>query len=255
MQEKPKDVLRPTDAEAVRLARTLLRSSRYGALAVIEPETGAPAASRVATATDIDGAPLILVSALSLHTAALIADKRCSLLLGEPGSGDPLAYPRLSVACEAERVERSDPLLQRVERRYLARQPKAKLYAGFADFSYFRLEPQRASLTGGFGKAYALTRDDLLTISAVNASLAATEQSAVAHMNADHAEAVSVYARAYAKAEPGRWQLTGIDLDGMDLALGDDVRRVFFPQPLASAADIRATLVRMAQEGRTILGL
>ncbi|RVB60512.1 HugZ family protein, partial [Mesorhizobium sp. M7A.F.Ca.CA.002.03.2.1] len=59
MDDPKKDVIRETDAEAIRLAKTLLRSARFGALAVIEPQTGSPLASRVGVATDIDGAPLI----------------------------------------------------------------------------------------------------------------------------------------------------------------------------------------------------
>ena len=68
MEERKKDVIRETDAEAIRLAKTLIRTARYGALAVLDPETGAPLASRVGVATDVDGAPLILVSLLSAHT-------------------------------------------------------------------------------------------------------------------------------------------------------------------------------------------
>ena len=104
--EKKKDVIRETDAEAIRLARTLLRSARFGAIAVLDPESGGPLASRVGVATDIDGAPLILVSLLAAHTRALLADARCSLLLGEPGKGDPLAYPRISISCKAFRLEK-----------------------------------------------------------------------------------------------------------------------------------------------------
>ena len=62
MDDKPKDVIRETDAEAIRLAKTLMRTARFGALAVIESGTGAPLASRVGVATDADGTPLILVS-------------------------------------------------------------------------------------------------------------------------------------------------------------------------------------------------
>ena len=154
-------VIRETDAEAIRLAKTLLRTARYGALAVLDPQSGAPLASRVAVATDLDGTPLILVSSLSEHTGGLDADPRCSLLLGEPGKGDPLAHPRISLRCRAERLQRGTPAQIRAERRYLNRHPKAKLYAGFGDFAFFRLEVERASLNGGFGKAYHLDRADL----------------------------------------------------------------------------------------------
>jgi putative heme iron utilization protein len=246
-----KDVLRETDAEAIRLAKTLVRSARYGALAVLDPTSGAPMASRVAVATDLDGAPVILVSALSAHSGALVADPRCSLLLGEPGKGDPLAHPRISLSCTASRLDAGSLDHARVSRRYLNRHPKAKLYAGFADFSFFRLEPHRAALNGGFGKAYALSGDDLLTPGPATEGLATSEQSAVDHMNDDHLDAIAIYASHFAKAPPGNWVMTGIDADGFDLADGDEVRRVFFARPLADAAEIRDVLVQMVREGRT----
>jgi putative heme iron utilization protein len=171
MSDKP-SVLRETDDEAREQARMLLRSARYAALAVIDPETGFPSVSRVLTGTDIDGVPVILVSGLSAHTKALSKDPRASVLLGEPGKGDPLAHPRLSVQCNAEGVDRADPLHDRIRSRFLARHPKAKLYIDFPDFRFFRLIPLAASLNGGFGRAYALTGADLMILSAANEMLA-----------------------------------------------------------------------------------
>lgn len=253
MQDQPKEVLRPTDEEAIRLAKTLLHEARYGALATLDPQGSAPVASRVALATDVDGAPIILVSALSAHTGGLVADPRCSLLVGEPGKGDPLAHPRISIACRAEKLRRGTPEQARAERRYLNRQPKAKLYAGFADFSFFRLEPQGASLNGGFGKAYALTAADLRIDSQASEAIASSEQSAVVHMNSDHRDAIAVYARAFARAPHGDWIITGIDAEGIDIACGEDSRRVFFPQKLQASSEMRAVLVSMAAEGRRML--
>ncbi|MBL8583556.1 MAG: HugZ family protein, partial [Rhizobiaceae bacterium] len=221
MEAQRKDVYRETDAAAVSLARRLTRTARFAGIAVIDPETGAPLASRVGVATDIDGAPLILVSLLSAHTQALLAEPRCSLLVGEPGKGDPLAYPRLSIACRAYRLVRESEGAVRAGRRYLNRNPKASLYAELGDFHFFRLEPTGASLNGGFGKAYRLTRDDLLADGAVADALAAGEQHALDHMNSDHRDAVAIYATVFAKGEAGNWTLTGIDPDGVDLALGD----------------------------------
>ena len=163
MDQPKKDVIRPTDSEAVRLAKTLIRSARFGALAVLDPAIGAPMASRVGVATDIDGTPLILVSMLAAHTGALLADPRCSLLLGEPGKGDPLAHPRITLACIARRLDPGSDERGRAERRYLNRNPKAKLNAGLGDFHFFRLETQAASLNGGFVKAYQLSSADILT--------------------------------------------------------------------------------------------
>ncbi|CAN7589675.1 HugZ family protein [Mesorhizobium sp. LjNodule214] len=250
MVDRNKDVIRETDAEAIRLARTLIRGARFGALAVIEPATGSPLASRVGVATDVDGAPLILVSMLSAHTGAILADPRCSLLVGEPGKGDPLAHPRVTLVCRARRLERGSDEHARAERRYLNRNPKARLYAGLGDFSIFRLEPERASLNGGFGKAYLLDHGDLVTTGPVVDELAAGEQSALDHMNADHLDAIAVYARHYANAEGDGWIATGFDADGMDLASGDAICRVFFPEPLKTARELRPVLVDMAKAGR-----
>ena len=250
MSETKKDVIRETDAEAIRLAKTLIRSARFGALAVIEPGTGSPLASRVGVATDIDGTPLILISMLSAHTGALLADPRCSLLVGEPGKGDALAHPRISLACRARRLERGSTDHARAERRYLNRNSKAKLYVGLGDFSFFRLEPERASLNGGFGKAYLLERDDFITSGPVVEELAASEQPSLDHMNADHRDAIAIYARHFGRAEGDGWIATGFDADGMDLAASDAVCRVFFPQSLAAARELRVVLVEMAKTGR-----
>jgi putative heme iron utilization protein len=253
--EKKKDVLLATTEDAVRLAKTLIRTARHGALAVIDPKSGAPLASRVGVSTDIDGTPVILISKLAPHTGALLADPRCSLMVGDPGKGDPLAHARVSLYCRAAELERGSEDAGRVELRYLAHQPKAKLYAGLGDFRFFRLEPQAASLNAGFGRAYALTAADVLTANPANAEIAETEPSAVEHMNDDHAQAVGLYARHYAKAPEGNWKLAGVDAEGMDLADGDDIRRVFFDKPLTSAKDVHITLVKMAGEARQALGV
>jgi hypothetical protein len=118
-------------------------------------------ASRTAFACDEDGAPVVLVSRLAAHTAALEADPRCSLLVGEPGAGDPLAHPRVTLVGRARRLERDSAEGARARERYLAAHPKAALYADFADFSFWRIEAARASLNGGFGRAWSLVADDL----------------------------------------------------------------------------------------------
>jgi len=248
--EKKKDVIRETDAESIRLAKTLMRSARHGAISFLDPNTGAPSINRVGVATDLDGTPLILVSMLAAHTPAILADPRCSLLVGLVGKGDPLAHPRISLSCRAVKLERGSADHARAERRYLNRNPKAKLYAGLGDFFFFRLEPELGSLNAGFGKAYLLTRADLLVAGPINDALAASEQGALDHMNSDHLDAIAVYARHFAKASGDGWVATGFDADGIDLASGDESRRVFFPEPLKAAADLRLALVDLAKAGR-----
>jgi putative heme iron utilization protein len=140
-------------------ARTFLQGSAYGALATLDPSTGWPLASRVSLAPDTDGVPLILISRLSAHYSALEGDARCSLLLGEAGDGDPLRHPRITVLCLARKVNATQRAAAKAM--FLQRHPGAEMYADFSDFDFWRLEPQRASLNAGFGRAYALTAADL----------------------------------------------------------------------------------------------
>jgi heme iron utilization protein len=156
--DKPQ-VLRATDDAARAQARAFVCESPHGALATLEPETLWPLASRVSLAADADGVPLILISRLSAHYGALEADARCSLLLGEAGDGDPLRHPRITVVCLAAKVPPEHRATAKAQ--FLQRHPGAEIYADFADFDFWRLNPQRASLNAGFGKAYSLTAEDL----------------------------------------------------------------------------------------------
>ena len=248
--ENKKDVLRETDDTARRLAKDLIRTARFGALAAIEPMSGHPLASRVALATDIDGTPVILTSTLSGHTAAILADPRSSLLVGEPGKGDPLAHARITLFTRARRIERGSDDHARLRRRYLARHPKAELYVDFGDFAFFRLEMERASLNGGFGKAYELKRKDL-ALEGDWLQFADMEAGVVAHMNEDHSDAVKLYAEVLCGADPANWRLATLDPEGLDLAAGDDVRRLWFDEPLQTPDQVRGVLVDLAKRARS----
>ncbi len=161
MSDDAPSPIRPTDDDARALARGLIADARFGALAVVHPDTGLPHVTRVAIGTDARGVPVTLVSDLSLHTRALRAEPRACVLLGEPGPrGDPLTHPRLSLDVRAEVVPRGaghDVLRER----WLAQHPKAKLYVDFADFWFVLLRPEGAALNGGFGRAFVLGPDDL----------------------------------------------------------------------------------------------
>ncbi|MEM6971442.1 MAG: DUF2470 domain-containing protein [Pseudomonadota bacterium] len=244
-----KDVLQTVDDAARRAARTFLRSARHGALATIDPKTGTPMASRVSLASAPDGSPVFLISQLSGHFGALEADPRASLMLGEPGRGDPLAHARITVYGTATKAEGEERAMLRA--RFLARQPKAALYADFTDFAFWRLSLEGASYNGGYGKAYEMVADDL--VSPTDPDLIAMEPGAVAHMNDDHVDALELYATALAGAAEAKWRIASLDLEGMDLTAGDAVTRVWFEPPLRKAADLRPRLVAMAKRARETL--
>lgn len=238
------------DFAAPVIAKTLLRTTRAAALATIDRNSGHPFASLVNVATDSDGAPLVLISRLATHTANLERDGRASVLLAAGGRGDPLAHPRLTVIGTFEQILRDDAREARARGRFLARHPKSELYAGFADFSFWRLAVVSAHLNGGFARAADLKAADVLTdISGAGAMIEA-EPGAVAHMNADHADAVALYATRLLDAENGSWRLTGLDPEGADLALGDATLRLPFPRPVRTREEMRKVLVELAAKAR-----
>lgn len=154
--------IRPTDDDARALARRLLDGAAFGALGVIGAD-GTPLVTRIAVARDAAGGPMTLISSLSAHTRALAERPACSLLVGEPGpKGDPLTHPRLTIQAQAAFVPRPGPEHDALRALFLRQQPKATLYIDFGDFALVRLEVREAFLNGGFGRAYRLTRADLL---------------------------------------------------------------------------------------------
>ncbi len=162
MTTKKIDPIRPTDDDAREMARLLIREAHFGALGVVEPETGMPLVSRVAIGTDDEGRVISLASDLSFHSKALAVDARASVMVGEPGKGDPLAHPRVTLIGRMEKIDNAAPERVSLRETWLKQHPKAQLYIDFADFHFYRLAMERAHLNGGFGKAYVLTPDDLV---------------------------------------------------------------------------------------------
>jgi len=253
-ETKKESVIRETDEDARRLTKSLMRTARFGALAALEPGTGHPLSSRVAVTTDMDGTPVTLTSTLSGHTSAILNDSRCSLMVGEPGKGDPLAHPRVTLFTRAVRIDRDDPAHQRIKRRYLARHPKAKLYVDFGDFSFFRLEVERASLNGGFGKAFLLEHADMILDDQCCEALKDWEEGAVSHMNEDHVDAILLYATVLARQPEAKWALAALDPEGLDLVAGDLTARIWFETPLEAPEKLRAVLVDLAKQARSVQG-
>src|ERR1700753_1784513 len=94
-----------TDFNPSRLAKSLLRRRRQGALATLMAGSGDPYCSLVNLASHPDGSPILLISRLALHTRNLLADSRVSLMLDERAPGDPLQGARIMLAGTAEEAQ------------------------------------------------------------------------------------------------------------------------------------------------------
>jgi len=234
------------------LARALLRTGRVATLATLDRNTGHPFASLVNVATDSDGSPFLLVSRLATHTANLEVDGRASLLLAHIGKGDALAHPRLTVLGAFSPVASNSDDLSRLRHRFLMRHPKSELYAGFADFGFWRMAVVSAHLNGGFARAADLTAADLLSDFTDAKELADVEEGAVAHMNGDHAEACRLYATRLLSAGDGQWRCVGIAPEGMELQLGSEALWLPFPHRIKTAGELRGVLKQLADEARAL---
>ncbi|HEY4836306.1 MAG TPA: DUF2470 domain-containing protein [Bradyrhizobium sp.] len=241
--------MQPTaDFDPGRLARSLLRRSRQGALATLMASSGDPYCSLVNVASHPDGSPILLISRLALHTKNLLADPRVSLMLDERAEGDPLEGSRIMLAGRAEEASGDDAAI--LGRRYLNAHPSAEAFVEFKDFSFFRIIPSAAHLVAGFGRIVDLKPEQFLTDISDAAALLDAEPGAIEHMNADHREATNLYATKLLGAGPAEWRCTGCDPDGIDIQAGPKALRLDFPERVTGPGELRKMLVRLADEAR-----
>jgi len=228
-------------------AKKLLREGRSGALATLLTDSGDPYCSLVNVATAPDGAPLLLLSKLALHTKNILADARASLMLDERKEGDPLEGARVMLM--GTLVATGDANARAA---YLRRHREAEMFAGFTDFAFYRMAIKRAHLVAGFGRIVDLTAQDILTDMSDAEALLAAEDEAIAHMNADHAEACRLYATKLLGGPQGDWQCVGIDPEGIELQSGRTALRLFFPQRVTGPGPLRAVLKDLAAKARAV---
>ena len=241
--------MEPTaDFDAAKLARSLLRRSRQGALATLMAGSSDPYCSLVNVASHPDGSPILLISRLALHTRNILGDSRVSLMLDERAEGDPLEGSRIMLAGRAEEITGDGAAGLR--RRYLNAHPSAEAFVNFKDFSFFRIVPSGAHLVAGFGRIVDLRPEQFLTDISDAGALLEAEQGAVEHMNEDHREAMNLYATRLLGADAADWSCTGCDPDGMDMRAGPKTLRLDFPERVASGTELRKMLVKLVGEAR-----
>ena len=241
--------MRPTaDFDAGRLARSLLRRSRQGALATLMAGSGDPYCSLVNLASHPDGSPILLISRLAVHTKNILGDPRVSLMLDERAGGDPLEGSRIMLAGRAE--EAGGDAVALLRRRYLSAHPSAEAFVDFGDFSFFRIRPVATHLVAGFGRILDLKPKSFLTDISDCGALLEAEPGAIEHMNEDHREAMNLYATKLLGAESAEWRCTGCDPDGIDLQAGAKTLRLDFPERVTGPGELRKMLVRLADEAR-----
>jgi len=244
----------PSHAER---ARTLVASRPQGALSTIGLEpAGTPFGSVVTYGLDPVGAPVFFVSTMAEHTRNLDADARASLLVVEdtPAGADPLASGRVTLLGTVAEV--TDPDERAAARAgYLAANPNA-FYVDYGDFRCMRLAVTDVRYVGGFGRmswvdapAYADAQPD---------PLAPAASAIVAHMNADHADALVTLCHHFAaRPDVVGASMTAVDRYGFEVVaeLGGDRRealRIGFGGEQQTADEVRAELIAMLATARSV---
>jgi putative heme iron utilization protein len=218
----------------------------------IEPD-GYPYGSFVTVAFD-EGNPVFLISGLAEHTKNLERDRRASLLVAEGGSEDPLANGRVTMLGPCMPVEDDGGSARAA---FLAAHPNAAYYADFRDFGFWKLHVDAIRYIGGYGRMSWITQADWRA--AQPDPLARSAAATIDHMNADHADALVLYCKAFSKAtDITSATMTGVDRYGFDMSAatreGPRPVRVAFARPVSSPEEVRVALVAMVKDARSRVG-
>jgi len=253
----------PSDAER---GRTLLTSSRTGALATVALDGGFPFGSLVAYAVDGAGRPLLCLSDLAEHSRNLAVDPRASLMVSQDasgtatssrslppgGAGDPLALARVTVLGSV--VELRDDERSAALDAYRDRHPDA-FYASFDDFRLYRLDVASVRYVGGFGRMSWVSADDHATAEAD--PLHPHAAGVVVHMNDDHPDALVAYCRVFGgRPTTGYAEMVGVDRYGFTMLAVDEgatdrvAVRIPFGRQVDTVGAVRAAMIELLHEAR-----
>ncbi len=240
----------PSHAERV---RTLFSRATVATLCTLSRKhVGFPFGSLMPYALDAQGRPLFLISNMAMHTQNLRADSRASLFVTQAGEdGDPLGAARATLVGSASPVPEND--LASARETYLAVHENSRYWVDFADFHFFRLEPLDLYYVGGFGVMGWVEASDYDAASAD--PLAPHAQAILAHMNADHVDAMILLAHTHSGLEASEASMTAVDRLGFSLRLktadGMKGTRIAFPREVRDASASREALVEMVRQART----
>lgn len=239
----------PSHAERVRTLISLASIATLSTLSRKHP--GFPFGSLMPFALDPAGRPIFLISNMAMHTQNLKADPRCSLFVGQAAAdGDPLGAARATLIGRAESIPEDD--VASVREVYLARHENSRYWVDFSDFSFFRLEPIDLYYVGGFGVMGWVEAEDYKHAAAD--PLAEFAPDILAHMNADHVDAMILLARSHALLEATDAAMTSVDRLGFTLRLktSDGIKgaRINFFHEVSTPLETRQVLVEMVQKAR-----
>jgi putative heme iron utilization protein len=246
------DVPPPPEPTYAERARTLLYLGRIGTLSTLSRQhPGHPFGSVMPYALDDRGRPLFLISTMAMHTQNLLADRRASLLVTQPGgAGDPLATGRVTLMGEAWPL--SENAVAEARKAYLARHANAAYWVDFEDFGFYRLEVIDVYFVGGFAAMDWVSAEEYLA--ARPDPLADAAADIIEHMNRDHADTLVTLARVLAATPADEASMVSVDRLGFKLRVTSGPRlhsvRIPFPREVTTAEECRAVFIEILRDAR-----
>jgi len=243
----------PTPTHGER-ARTLAASIATGTLCTIAKEPAGTPYGSLVTFAMAGASPVFFISELAEHTKNLRADPRASLMVAEAGDGDPLARGRVTLLGRGRVLDGAER--EGARSAYLASHPNAAYYADYSDFAFWRLEVESVRYIGGYGRMSWVDLDDWRR--GEPDPIAPHAAAIVAHMNADHEDAMVSYCRALTRAtDTTAATMTGVDRYGFEMSArtgrGPRPIRLAFSTPIATPEDARREMVALVRRAREVL--
>jgi heme iron utilization protein len=239
----------PSYAERV---RTLVSQATIATLSTCSRKhIGFPFGSLMPYALDTEGRPIFLISNMAMHTQNLKADPRASLFVAQTaGDSDALGAARATLIGQVKPVLENEVASAR--ELYVAKHENSRYWVDFADFNFFRLELVDVYYVGGFGVMGWVEAQDYSEASPD--PLAPAASAIIAHMNADHVDAMILLARTHAGIEATGASMTAVDRLGFHLRLqtaeGMKGTRINFPSEARTPQETRKTLVEMVHQAK-----
>lgn len=233
-------------------SRTIVANATHGTLGSLSDD-GTPWASLVTFGVMDDGSPVFCLSTLAEHARNLEKSRQASLMVTDSfHRGEPLAGGRVTLAGT---VKRSDEHPDEASARaaHLEAVPSAAMYADFNDFAFWILEVERVRWVGGYGRMDSATAEDYRQ--AEPDPVQPQVPDAIAHLNADHPDALLMMGQAFTKHKDAtEAKCTLADRYGLDLQLttpeGDKAGRVNFTDRIDTPGGLRAATVDLARRAR-----
>ncbi len=248
--------------------KQLIRSSSRGYLSTsfdpnqfeskkIKLSTTFPYSTFTLTAFDYDTGPIVLLSRLSEHTTNIIKNNLVSLMLCEEQKlyplfpkfkknpfdyEDPMSRPRVTLIGKLKVTNNKNH-----RNRFLRRHPASKLYAGFQDMNFYKLDIIGAHLIGGFASVKWFSKSDLINKKYLN--FEKSESDIISHMNDHHQKSIDLYVskliKGFSSGFKKKWKVVGIDPDGFDLRKKEKITRYCFDQSITDAKKLRGIFVKL----------